>query len=121
MKREIEGIVEDLKRYSEVMVIILFGSYAKGKTKPISDIDIAVMLKDPDRFLEAEMSSFSSNILDVVPFSRLPLYIQFEVIKYGKILFMRDKKYFLEVKREVLREYLEMSYLYERMSRRILA
>jgi len=34
---------------------------------------------------------------------------------------MRDEKYFLEVKREVLREYLDMSYLYERMSRRILA
>jgi predicted nucleotidyltransferase len=33
MKREIEGIVADLKKYSEVMVIILFGSYAKGKTK----------------------------------------------------------------------------------------
>ncbi|KAF5426941.1 hypothetical protein C5S39_14255 [Candidatus Methanophagaceae archaeon] len=121
MKSEIEGLVEDLKKYSEVMVIILFGSYAKGKTKPISDIDIVVMLKDPDKSLEAEMSFFSSNIFDVVPFSRLPLYIQFEVIKYGKILFMRDEAYFREVKREVLREYLDMSYLYERMSRRILA
>jgi predicted nucleotidyltransferase len=51
MKSEIDGIVEDLKKYSEVMVIILFGSYAKGKMKPISDIDIAVMLKNPDKFL----------------------------------------------------------------------
>jgi len=121
MKREIEGIVEDLKKYSEVMVIILFGSYAKGKTKPISDIDIAVMLKDPNKSLEAEMSCFSSNIFDVVPFSRLPLYIQFEVIKYGKILFLRDDEYFQKLKSEILREYLDMSYLYERMSRRILA
>ena len=71
MKNEIEGLVADLKKYSEVMVIILFGSYAKGKTKPISDIDIAVVLKDPDKSLEAKMSCFSSNIFDVVPFSRL--------------------------------------------------
>jgi len=27
MKSEIEGLVTDLKKYSEVMVIILFGSY----------------------------------------------------------------------------------------------
>jgi predicted nucleotidyltransferase len=121
MKSEVGRIVEDLKKYPEVMVILLFGSYARGKTKPISDIDIAVMFKEAKRTLEAEISSFSSDILDVVPFSRLPLYIQFEVIKYGKILFMRDEEYFIEVKRGVLREYLEMSYIYERMSRRILA
>jgi len=34
---------------------------------------------------------------------------------------MRDEEYFWEVKREVLKEYLDMFYLYERMSRRILA
>ncbi|RCV65445.1 putative nucleotidyltransferase [Methanophagales archaeon] len=33
MKNEIGRLVSDLKKYSEVMVIILFGSYAKGKTK----------------------------------------------------------------------------------------
>ena len=121
MIEEIDRIVEDLKKYPEVMVIILFGSYARGKAKPISDIDIAVIYRGAKRTLEAEITSCSSYILDVVPFSRLPLYIQFEVIKYGKILFMRDEEYFIEVKRGVLREYLEMSYLYERMGRRILA
>ncbi|RLF64313.1 MAG: nucleotidyltransferase domain-containing protein [Thermoplasmata archaeon] len=119
MKKEnIDKVIEDLKRYPEVIAIILYGSYAKGKEKPLSDIDIAVILKD--KSLEAEISSFSSNILDVVPFHRLPLYIQFEVLKYGKILFSRDKKDFMDVKRKTLKDYLEMSYLYNRMSRRIL-
>ncbi len=121
MKSEIDRIVEELRKYPEVMVIILFGSHARGKAKPISDIDIAVITKDTDRNLEAEISSFSSDILDVAPFFRLPLYIQFEVFKHGKILFVRDDEYFLQVKRRVLREYLEMSRLYERMSRRILS
>jgi hypothetical protein len=120
MKTEIDKIVNELKTYPKVMTIILFGSYAKKKLKPLSDIDIAVMIKDPDKVIEAEISSFSSNIFDVVIFSRLPLYIQFEVLKYGKPLFVRDEKYFLEVKKEILKDYLEMSYLYERMSRRIL-
>ncbi len=124
---ETDKIVKDLKRYPEVMAIILFGSHAKGKAKPISDIDIAVITKDSnksletEKSLEAEISSFSSNILDVVPFFRLPLYIQFEVFKYGETLFVRDEEYLMQVKRDVLREYLDISYLYERMSRRILA
>jgi hypothetical protein len=127
MEEEIDKIVKDLKRYPEVMAIILFGSHARGKAKPISDIDIAVITKDSnksletEKSLEAEISSFSSNILDVVPFFRLPLYIQFEVFKYGKTLFVRDEEYLMQVKRDVLREYLDISYLYERMSRRILA
>ena len=120
MKREIvDRVVEDLKKYPEVVAIVLYGSYAKGKEKPLSDIDIAVILKDQN--LEAEVSSFSSNVLDVVPFHRLPLYIKFEVLKHGKVLFLRDREDFTNVKRRILRDYLEMSYLYKRMQRRVLS
>jgi hypothetical protein len=48
------------------------------------------------------------------------LYIQFEVLKQGKVLFSRKKDYFLDVKRKHLGDYLEMLHLYERMSRKIL-
>lgn len=118
-EEEIKGVLETLKKYDSVMSVILFGSYAKNKAKPLSDIDIAVMLKDEST--EAEISSFSSNVMDVSPFHRLPLYIQFEVLKYGKVLFSRDENYFMDVKKKVLGRYLEMSSLYERMSRRMLA
>ncbi len=120
-KAEINKTVNELKKQPKVMAIILFGSYVKGEQKPISDIDIAVIAKEPDKAIEAEVSSFSSNIFDLVNFHRLPLYIQFEVLKYGKPLFVRDEEYFSQIKMAVLKEYLEMTYLYERMSRRVLA
>ncbi len=116
---EITKIVEDLKKWNEVAAIILFGSYASNKAKPISDVDIAVILKNEK--LEHEIASYSSSVFDIVPFHRLPLYIQFEVLKHGKILFLRDKKYFDEIKYRVLREYIEMKPMYERMSKRILS
>ena len=119
LKERINSIVESLKKYPEVVAIILYGSYAKGKEKPLSDIDVAVILKD--KSLEAEVSSFSSNVLDVVPFHRLPLYIKFEVLKHGKVLFLRDREDFMNVKKRILRDYLEMSYLYKRMQRRVLS
>jgi uncharacterized protein len=120
MKIELNKTVNELKKINKIVAIILFGSYAKKKSKPLSDIDIAVITKSSDNNIEAEVASFSSNIFDVVNFHRLPLYIQFEVLKHGKVLFVKDKEYFLNVKRKVLREYLEMSDFYERMSRRIL-
>lgn len=121
MENEINKIAAELKKIPEVMAIILFGSYTRKKLKPLSDIDIAVMLKDTDKKLESEVTGFSSNIFDVVLFHRLPLYIQFEVFKFGRPLFVKDERYLLQVKNEVLRDYLEMSYLYEKMSRRVLA
>lgn len=120
-KEELDKTVGELKKYPQVMAVILFGSYARGKAKPLSDVDLAVIIKDPDKRAEAEISSFSSNVFDVAPFHRLPLYIQFEVLKYGKPLFVRDEDYFSQVKFSVLREYLEMSPMYERMSERVLA
>ena len=114
--KEIENLVSELKKYSRVVAIILFGSYAKRQIKPLSDIDIAVIIKDADKKTETEVASYSSKDFDVVPFHRLPLYIQFEVLKHGKLLFLRDKSYFLRIKIQVLREYLDNIYLYERLS-----
>lgn len=123
-KSRINGIVRGLKEYPEVMAVILFGSRARKRTTPMSDVDIAVIVGEGCRDIkgiESEISGFSSNVFDVVNFHRLPLYIQFEVLKHGKPLFVKDKGYFLKVKREVLRGYLEMSSFYERMSRGVLA
>lgn len=118
--KELKNIIQELKRHKKVMAIILFGSHVKDTIKPLSDIDIAVITKNADKKLEAEIHSFSSHYFDVVNFHKLPLYIQFEVFKYGKPLFIRNKTYLSQLKRIVLREYLEMSFLYERMTKNIL-
>jgi len=119
MMEEIKKIVDSIKTYPEVVAIILYGSHAKNKANPLSDIDIAVIVKDEK--IEAEIGSFSSNKFDVVPFHRLPLYIQFEVLKDGKILFLRDRNYFNRIKRRVIRNYLEMSEMYRRFERRVMS
>jgi len=86
----------------------------------MSDVDLAVLIHKPTKKTESDIACLSSNLLDVVNFHRLPTYIKFEVLKYGRPLFIRDGKYLSEQKTSVIREYLEMSYLYKRMSRRVL-
>ncbi|MDI6840748.1 MAG: nucleotidyltransferase domain-containing protein [bacterium] len=70
-------IVNGIKKYKEVEAIIVFGSYAKGNTKPISDIDIAAIVRNPNPNIEAEIGSFCSKNIDVVLYHRLPLYFQY--------------------------------------------
>ena len=106
MKAEIKEIINELKKYPEVAVVILFGSHAKGSAKPLSDIDIAVLVSNPTKKIESEIAGCSSNKVDVVNFHRLPLYIQFEVLKDGEPVFVKDDRYFHRIKREVLHAYL---------------
>lgn len=121
MEKQINDLANQLKKHKSVIAIIQFGSSLTKNFKPISDIDIAVVTKNPSKKIESEINSHSSNVFDVVNFNRLPLYIQFEVLKNGKVLFLKDKKEFLNIQRYILREYLRMSYFYGRLSKRILS
>ena len=47
---------------------------------------------------EAELGSLYSRKVDLVLFHRLPTYIQFEVLREGKILlYLRDEEKFREI------------------------
>jgi predicted nucleotidyltransferase len=113
--KELDDVIAELKSHKQVSAAVLFGSHAKGKTKPLSDIDIAVFVNKPTKKTEADIGSMSSKVLDVSLFHRLPLYIQIEALKHGKPLFIRNKSHYLKIKRETIRNYLEMSHIYERI------
>jgi len=116
----VENMLEELKAHPRVIGVYLFGSYTKGDTKPLSDIDIAVILKDPDPKIEADIGSMYSEKIDLVLFHKLPLHIKFEVFKDGKEIFVKDEDYLLELKLAVLKEYHEMRWIYERIKSKVL-
>jgi len=95
--QSLNALIEKIKEFPAVLVIILFGSYAKETAKEISDVDIAVVVRNPDKHIEGEIGSLYSPNFDVVLFHRLPLHIQFEVLKQGKEVFCRDEKVLLEI------------------------
>jgi hypothetical protein len=112
---EARKIVAAIQIHPKVVAVLLFGSWARGEPSPISDVDIAVILQAPDPDDEAEVGSMYSNKVDVVLFHRLPLHIQFEVLKTGKELFVRDETAYTEVRYSVSRNYLEMTRFYRTM------
>jgi len=120
LNHRLSKIVGAIKIHPDVVAIYLFGSYAKGEQTPMSDVDIAVILNKPTPESEAEIGSLASPEIDIVLFHRLPLRIKFEVFKHGKELFVRDEERLLEIKLEVMREYLDTSPMYRRISSEVL-
>lgn len=118
--RSLSNIIETIKAHPDVVAIYLFGSYAKGDQHPMSDVDIAVILDKFTPESEADIGSLISQEIDVVLFHRLPLQIKFEVFKHGKELFVRDEERLAEIKFQVMREYLDTSPMYRRITSEVL-
>ena len=118
--RQLSEVVADLKKLPYVQAIILFGSQARGTARQDSDIDIAVITREATEEQEWDIVE-KTDELDINTFSRLPLIIQFRVIKEGKILFIRNREVLEEVQLKTIRNYLDFEPFIERMCRSVIA
>ena len=114
--QEIDKIIEPLKENRGVVSIHLFGSYARGREKPFSDIDICVIAdRDADR--DAILSN-SSRKIDLSIFHDLPLTMRFRVLSEGKLLFLRDELRLHRITVATIKEYLDFKpHIVRRMER----
>ena len=121
--------MSELKRFIEgqegIVVAYLFGSYARGATGPLSDVDVAVYLDEhlnkSERFdLRLKLINETSSILktdrvDVVVMNDAPITLNHEIIKNGKVLVAKDVEKRVEMESKILSRYLDRIY-YERRS-----
>ena len=103
----LDQLVKELSKFRFVSAVFLFGSQATGKSRKDSDFDIAVITKNATRNQELAVSGYNNQYFDVSILERLPLIIQFRVIKEGKLLYCKDEKFLNEVKLKILRNYLD--------------
>ncbi len=114
----IDKIIEPFEKNRDVISIYLFGSYARGREKPFSDIDICVIAdKHANR---DEILSHSSKKIDISIFHELPLTMRFRVIKEGKLLFSRDELKLHRIIVATIRSYLDFKPNILRRTERVL-
>ncbi len=116
----VQRVIAEVQHHPKVMAVFLFGSWARGEQMPISDVDIAVLLDNPDKRDEADIGSMYSPTIDLVLFHRLPVRIQFQVLKEGQPLFVRDAEKLIETTFQVMRLYHEMEWMYRHYYEEIL-
>jgi len=118
-------ILSLLKRFleeeKEVIFAYLYGSYARGKTHPFSDVDIAVYLRENDfktyMQLLAKLPEIGKEIDLRVLNDASPLF-KYKVIKEGKLLVNKDDGLLKKFIYETLIEALEIKDIIEEMRKK---
>ncbi|MEM4605594.1 MAG: nucleotidyltransferase domain-containing protein [Candidatus Pacearchaeota archaeon] len=104
MKVDLKKIVEKISKNKKVFAVYLFGSHAKRRISPLSDIDICIIGNLNNSEKMKILSLFSENY-DVSFFEDLPIWIQIRVFREGKQLFVRDFKKIYPIVFEKIKEY----------------
>lgn len=93
-----ERLRERLAEEPDVTVVYLFGSHARGSAGPLSDVDVAVLLRDghgPDRRLEladAVGTAAGGVRADVTVLNDAPPALAYRVLRDGELLLSRDDR-----------------------------
>ncbi|MFH1900216.1 MAG: nucleotidyltransferase domain-containing protein [Patescibacteria group bacterium] len=124
----------DIFKKMGIKTIYLFGSYAKGKTHPMSDFDIGVVFDKPEKYKDNTMKPYlklydiftdvlpkeylkkrfkmRAHEFDLVFLQFAPIRLQFNVIKDGVALYEKDKKKKFDYKEYVMKRYCDLEYFY---------
>jgi len=113
---EIEARVNEVvERRPEVVVAYMFGSVARGTAGPLSDVDVAVLLREDADAFEVRLSilgelaeMLGSDDLDLVVLSEAPISLAYRVLRDGRLLVSKDEGTRVRHRVEVVDRYLDM-------------
>ena len=105
----------------DVLAAYVFGSIARGTSGPLSDIDIAVLFRDPTRreevrgrLTDALSRRLRSSRVDVIDLDRAPVNLRYHVLRDGRRIVCRDRGRVQRLAAATVREYLDFKPLRDR-------
>lgn len=109
--------LEYIKNEGNIKAAYLFGSYADNSYDENSDVDIAVIYKsDMDEYEHAGKAAniskiFGNREVDYIDLEKVNVFLQFEILKKGKVIYSENKEDIIAFTKKVQQQYIEMDYL----------
>lgn len=102
-----------------VAFAFLFGSWAAGRQRPGSDLDLAVYYTDPPKGLEIlevrnELSNRTGIEVDLVILNSASAFLRHQVLKTGKRLVLNDPLIYRRFRERTIYDYQEYRWLSDR-------
>ncbi|MBM4330466.1 MAG: nucleotidyltransferase domain-containing protein [Deltaproteobacteria bacterium] len=117
---KIPGMVEALQACEDVVALFFFGGLSRGELKPLSDLDFALLLKANgdrgkmfDRHLELVgiiAKELGTDEFDLIILNTAPLRFAHQILRNGKIIFVKDPQQLGDFQEYVVKKYLDFLY-----------
>lgn len=121
----IEKARDLLAAHDFIEFALLFGSFARGKPKPWSDVDIAIFVARPLDLLEigqltAALECSLGRAVDVLVLNTALEHhpaLAYNVVAEGSLLFCRRRETFVNCKTQIILRYLDTAFLRSMVAR----
>jgi len=116
LKNKLSILIAMLEEDPDILLAYLFGSHARDEAGPLSDIDIAVLLKpatSKDLFakklnlLKELTTLFAGTDIDLVILNEAPLVLKYNILKDSKPLYICYTDLHDELIQRAITEYLD--------------
>lgn len=121
----LKALKEFFENYPNILFVLIFGSYARDRKTPFSDLDLAIYFSSEPELLEiggliAKLEKITSVEVDVLILNKLyeknPA-LAYEVITTGKLIFCKDEEAYIRYKEYTFLYYFDHLPLFERVRR----
>lgn len=106
----IRRLSEYLPEQQDILVAFVFGSFASGDMTALSDLDIALLFDDTIEFhrvqgIREEMENLLCMDVDIVVLNTAAPVIKMQILKKGRLLYMRERRAYNKFFVTTVREY----------------
>ena len=117
---KLNELVIRISKNRKVAAIFLFGSAVTGRMREDSDIDIGVLMKDASDDEENGIYGYGNEKFEVHSFNKLPLEIQFRILRDGRLLLIKNKDFLKFTWLKVVKNYLDFEPFISNFYRKII-
>ena len=117
VQKKIPEIIKAVEVDPDVVAFFVFGSFAIGFLKPLSDLDFGILLNDrldkSQRFdkhiqlIGLFNDTFRTDEIDLIIMNDAPLRMAFQILKTGKILVCRNPAALIDFRELLVKKYLD--------------
>ena len=105
-----------LDRDQNVVFALIFGSYAEGRQKKASDIDIGIYFIQPPEGIKLltlinVLSELAGREVDVVVLNNAPPFLRHQIMKNRVILTIKDMAVYAKFREKTISDYDEYKYI----------
>lgn len=121
---------EYFTRLPDIAAVYLFGSFARGRQGPNSDLDVAVLFMHVQktkmqRFerridLELELEKLTGRNVDVIDLAIVPPVLQHQIRKHGLLLLEKDHRHRVHFEVASRRNYFDLARGYHLRNQKLL-